>query len=66
MAAMNPKTFQNLLPSQQPLLSSILSAMGVPPQDVWQSIFRLWPGGPDASRQMFGNFSEGGTIQTMS
>jgi hypothetical protein len=64
MAAMNPKAYYNMLPSQGPFLSSLISAMGIPPGDLWESIFRQWPTGPDPSRTMFGNFSEGGTILT--
>lgn len=65
MSGLGPRQFHGLLPSQLGLLESVVSAIGVPPQDFFSSLTRSFPTGPDPSRISFGNFLEGGTVTVM-
>ena len=56
MSGLGPQQFNSLLPSQLGLLESVVSALGVPPQDFITSLLRNFPTGPDPSSISFGNF----------
>jgi len=62
MSGLGPQQFHGLLPSQLGLLESVISALGVPPQDFFSSLTRSFPTGPDPSRISFGNFDQGGSV----
>jgi len=65
LSAFTPQSFFGILPSQQQLLASVFSALGVPPEDVFASIQRSFPTGPNPSSISFGNFEHGGMIAYM-
>lgn len=48
--AFTPRSFAGLLPSQNPFLDSIISSLGVPPEDFRASILRSFPTGPNPAQ----------------
>ncbi len=51
-----PKSFFGLLPSQNPLLDSIVSSLGMPPQDFRQSLLNSFPQGINPNSLFRGGF----------
>lgn len=57
-----PRQFFSLLPSQKAIWQSAVSALGLDPADVEQSILRGFPQGANPNTVSFGNFAAGGQI----
>ncbi len=62
LSSFTPDSFFGLLPSQLELWKSQVSALGVPPDDVIQSILRSFPTAANPGAVTFGSFAEGGRI----
>ena len=58
----SPSSFFGMLPSQREFLASNVSALGVPPDDFFQSVIRSFPSSPNPAATTFGNFALGGRI----
>jgi hypothetical protein len=55
MTGLTPQAVANLTPSQIQVISSIVSALGFPPDDFWASVRATFPQGADPSQTLFGS-----------
>ena len=54
LMAMTPRQYYGLLPSQRQTLASVVSQLGVPPEDFFRSVERQFPSGVNPGRIAFG------------